>query len=165
MRVRAAEPATTQIARMGAEGPSTRPTPASQLRERLTRLGAAPLRPRPARFWEPPRGFEEVATPFGPAAVRADVIGLPSLDPDPGRIAYLDTETTGLAGGAGTYIFAASVATPIAAGLRVAQFFLPEPGMEPAFLHVLRDELDGAEGVATFNGGSFDLPILRTRWV
>src|SRR5262249_8094201 len=50
-------------------------------------------------------------------------------------------------------------------GLRVAQFFLPEPGMEPAFLHVLRDEVEEAEGVATFNGGSFDLPILRTRWV
>jgi hypothetical protein len=97
--------------------------------------------------------------------VRQDVIGLPALDPDPGRIAYVDTETTGLAGGAGTYVFAASVATPTGAGLRVAQFFLPEPGMESAFLHVLRDEVDAAEGVATFNGGSFDLPILRTRWV
>ena len=141
----------------------------ASLRERLTRLNhpvhGAPPRPRPARFWEPPRGFDEVTTPFGPAAVRQDVIGLPSLDPDPGRIAYVDTETTGLAGGAGTYVFAASVATPIPAGLRVAQFFLPEPGMEAAFLHVLRDELEEAEGVATFNGGSFDLPILRTRWV
>jgi uncharacterized protein len=135
------------------------------LRDRLERLGAPPPRPRTPRFWEPPRGFDEVTTPFGSAAVRQDVIGLPALDPDPGRIAYLDTETTGLAGGAGTYVFAASVATPIPAGLRVAQFFLPEPGMEPAFLHVLRDEIEEAEGVATFNGGSFDLPILRTRWV
>src|SRR5205823_5397487 len=79
--------------------------------------------------------------------------------------ACVDTETTGLAGGAGTYVFTASVATPCAAGLRLAQFFLPEPGMEAAFLHVLRDEVEQAEGVATFNGGSFDLPILRTRWV
>jgi len=99
------------------------------------------------------------------AAVRQDVIGLPRLEPDPGCIAYVDTETTGLAGGAGTYVFAAAVATPVPAGLRVAQFFLPEPGMEPAFLHVLRDEIEAADGVATFNGGSFDLPILRTRWV
>ena len=104
-------------------------------------------------------------TPFGVAAVRQEVIGLPALEPDPGCIAYVDTETTGLAGGAGTYVFAAAVATPIAGGLRVAQFFLPEPGMEPAFLHVLRDEIEAADGVATFNGGSFDLPILRTRWV
>ena len=106
-----------------------------------------------------------MATPFGPAAVRQDVIGLPPLDPDPGCIAYLDTETTGLAGGSGTYVFTAAVATPIAAGLRVAQFFLPEPGMEPAFLHVLREEIEQADGIATFNGGAFDLPILRTRWV
>lgn len=93
------------------------------------------------------------------------MIGLPALAPDPGRIAYVDTETTGLAGGAGTYVFVAAVATPTPAGLRVAQFFLPEPGMEPAFLHVLRDEIEAADGLATFNGGSFDLPILRTRWV
>jgi hypothetical protein len=93
------------------------------------------------------------------------VIPLPALDPDPGNVAYVDTETTGLAGGAGTYVFTAAVARPIDCGLRVAQVFLPEPGREPAFLSALRDELLPADGVATFNGGAFDLPILRTRWV
>jgi hypothetical protein len=77
----------------------------------------------------------------------------------------MDTETTGLIGGTGTYVFSAAVARPIDCGLRVAQFFLPEPGMESAFLHAVREELEPAEGVATFNGGSFDLPVLRTRWV
>ena len=140
--------------------------PEASLRERLTRLGAPPPRPRPVRSYQLPRGFEETGTPFGVAALRQDVIALPALDPNPGCVAYVDTETTGLAGGAGTYVFTASVATPIVgSGLRVAQFFLPEPGMEAAFLHVLRDEIEQAEGVATFNGGSFDLPILRTRWV
>jgi hypothetical protein len=43
--------------------------------------------------------------------------------------------------------------------------FLPEPGMEAAFLDALRTELEPATGIATFNGGSFDLPVLRTRWV
>jgi hypothetical protein len=104
-------------------------------------------------------------TPYGVAAVREDVIPLPPLDPHPGRIAYVDTETTGLTGGAGTYVFTAAVATPIECGLRVAQLFLPEPGMESAFLSALRDEIVRADGIATFNGGSFDLPILRTRWV
>ncbi len=151
---------------MGAEVPSTLPTPASLLRERLTRLGAPPPpRPRPQRSYELPRGFDEVDTPFGVAAIRQDVIPLPALDPDPGQVAYLDTETTGLTGGAGTYVFAAAVATPIDCGLRVAQLFLPEPGMESGFLHALRDEIEPASGVATFNGGSFDLPVLRTRWV
>jgi uncharacterized protein len=138
--------------------------PEASLRERLTRLGASP-RPRPVRSYELPRGFEELATPLGAAAVRQDVIPLPRLDPDPGCVAYVDTETTGLTGGAGTYVFAAAVATPIDCGLRVAQFFLPEPGMEPAFLHALHEEIESAVGLATFNGGSFDLPVLRTRWV
>jgi uncharacterized protein YprB with RNaseH-like and TPR domain len=139
--------------------------PQTSLRERLTRLGAPPRPNRQQRSYELPRGFEEIQTPFGVAAVRQDVVPLPALDPDPGRIAYLDTETTGLTGGAGTYAFTAAVATPIDCGLRVAQFFLPEPGMESAFLHALREEIDIASGVATFNGGSFDLPVLRTRWV
>jgi hypothetical protein len=139
--------------------------PATSLRERLTRLGAPPRPRAQPKSYELPRGFEEVDTPFGSAAVRQDVIPLPPLDPDPGHHAYLDTETTGLAGGAGTYVFTAAVATPIDCGLRVAQFFLPEPGMESAFLYALRDEIEPASGVATFNGGSFDLPVLRTRWV
>ena len=139
--------------------------PETSLRERLTRLGSPP-RPRPPqRSYELPRGFEEIDTPFGVAALRQDVIPLPQLDPDPGPVAYLDTETTGLAGGAGTYVFTAAVATPIDCGLRLAQFFLPEPGMEAAFLYALRDEIEPAGAMATFNGGSFDLPVLRTRWV
>jgi hypothetical protein len=137
---------------------------ATSVRERLTRLGAPP-RPRPQPVYELPRGFEECTTPFGVAAVRQDVIPLPHLDPHPGNVAYVDTETTGLSGGAGTYVFAAAVARPIECGLRIAQFFLPQPGMEPAFLHALRAELEPAATVGTFNGGSFDLPVLRTRWI
>jgi uncharacterized protein YprB with RNaseH-like and TPR domain len=137
---------------------------ASALRERLDRLGA-PARPRPPPPHALPRGFESVPTPFGDAAMRQDVIPLPALEPDPGNVAYIDTETTGLSGGAGTYVFAAAVARRIDCGLRLAQVFLPQPGMEAAFLHALRDELEPAAAVASFNGGSFDLPVLRTRWV
>jgi hypothetical protein len=93
------------------------------------------------------------------------VIPLPALEPDPGSVAYIDTETTGLSGGAGTYVFAAAIARPVDCGLRVAQVFLPQPGMEAAFLYALQDEMAPAEAVATFNGSSFDLPVLRTRWV
>jgi hypothetical protein len=141
------------------------PATANLLRARLDRLGGAP-RPQPrAQAAMPPRGFEVVPTPFGDAMLREDVIPLPPLDPHPGAVAYLDTETTGLNGGAGTYVFAAAVARPIDCGLRLAQIFLPQPGLEAAFLHRLREELDAADGLASFNGGSFDLPVLRTRWV
>ena len=139
-------------------------TAVSDLRDRLDRLGAPP-RPRPRPQAAVPRGFEAVATPFGDALLREDVVPLPALDPYPGSVAYIDTETTGLGGGAGTYVFAAAVARPIDCGLRLAQLFLPHPGLEAAFLHRLRQEIAGEEGVASFNGGSFDLPVLRTRWV
>ena len=46
---------------------------------------------------------------------------------------------------------AAAVARPIDCGLRVAQLFLPQPGMEPAFLHALREEMGEASAIATFN--------------
>jgi len=140
-------------------------TAVSQLRSRLARLGGPPPPARPHTEVAPPRGFEVVPTPFGDAWLREDVIPLPALDPHPGPVAYLDTETTGLGGGAGTYVFAAAVALPIDCGLRLAQLFLPQPGLEAAFLHRLRDELAPAAGLASFNGGSFDLPVLRTRWV
>lgn len=138
---------------------------ATSLRDRLTRLGAkpAPRRQEPVRGL--PRGFEEITTRFGTAVMREDVIPLPSLSPHPGNVAYVDTETTGLAGGSGTLAFVAAVARPIDGGLRVAQIFLPQPGMEPAFLDALRAEIAAADVIATFNGGSFDLPLLRTRWV
>ena len=135
------------------------------LRERLDRLGGPPRsRPQPQVVVRP-RGFEPVPTPFGDAWLREDVIPLPALDPHPGPIAYIDTETTGLGGGAGTYVFAAAVALPIDCGLRLAQLLLPQPGLEAAFLFRLRAEFDPADGLASFNGGSFDLPVLKTRWV
>ena len=139
-------------------------TAVSDLRARLDRLGAPP-RPQPRPRPTVPRGFETVPTPFGDALLREDVVPLPALDPYPGSVAYIDTETTGLGGGAGTYVFAAAIARPIDCGLRLSQLFLPQPGLEAAFLHQLREEIAGEEGVASFNGGSFDLPVLRTRWV
>jgi len=144
--------------------PATAVSHVSDLRDRLDRLGG-PRRPQPRPRPSVPRGFEVVPTPFGDALLREDVVPLPALDPYPGSVAYIDTETTGLGGGAGTYVFAAAVARPIDCGLRLSQLFLPQPGLEAAFLYRLREEIAGGEGVASFNGGSFDLPVLRTRWV
>src|SRR5256884_9680358 len=85
-------------------GRSERGLPATSLRERLTRLGAPP-RPRPQRSYELPRGFDQVMTAYGIAAVRKEGLALPPLDPYPGTVAYLDTETTGLTGGPGASVF------------------------------------------------------------
>ena len=146
--------------------PQAAPGAVAGLRERLDRLGGLPRhRPPPRPAVGVPHGFEEVNTPYGVALLRQDVMPLKALDPFPGSVAYLDTETTGLSGGTGTFVFAAAVARPIDCGLRLAQVFLPQPSMEPAFLHALNAELQAGESIASFNGGSFDLPILRTRWV
>ena len=59
-----------------------------------------------------PRGFAEITTRYGAAMLREDVIPLPPLEPHPGNVAYVDTETTGLSGGSGTLVFAAAVITP-----------------------------------------------------
>jgi uncharacterized protein len=114
-----------------------------------------------------PRGFERAETPYGTAWRLVDVLptGRPSGPPPPVPHAYLDTETTGLAGGTGTQVFAASVCRPGPGGLELTQLFLADPSGEPAFLHLLQEELLAAEGVATYNGATFDLPLLRTRWV
>jgi len=114
-----------------------------------------------------PPGFEAVETAHGTAWRYADVLA-------PGRLrgpapavahAYLDTETTGLSGGTGTYVFAAAVCRPVPAGLELTQLFLADPAGESAFLALVQEELGRERGLATYNGGRFDLPLLRTRWI
>lgn len=114
-----------------------------------------------------PRGFEAADTPYGQAWRLLDVVPVGRLvgPPPPVPHAYLDTETTGLAGGTGTQVFAACICRPGPAGLELTQLFLADPAGEPAFLHLLQSELMDSGAVATYNGSSFDLPLLRTRWV
>src|SRR2546428_6799015 len=100
------------------------------LRDRLDRLGAPPRRPRLDKAF--PRGFDPAPTPYGDVWLREDVLPLPALDPHPGAFAYIDTETTGLSGGAGTDAFAAAGARPIDRGLRLGQLFLPLPRLAAA---------------------------------
>ena len=136
---------------------------ANGLRERLNRLGAP--RPPPRRAHpDPPRGFEPLLTPYGLAWRRLDFLNQPPTSAAAG-FAYLDTETTGLAGGTGTLAWAAAVARVQPGGLELAQLILLGPGQEPPMLHALQEEIRDAPGLATYNGASFDLPLLRTRWV
>ena len=83
------------------------------------------------------------------------------------EIAFLDTETTGLAGGAGTVAFLVGVGRwdPESRGLRVVQLFLEDLDREPALLHALARELRGTRCLVTFNGRRFDVPLLETRHV
>jgi uncharacterized protein YprB with RNaseH-like and TPR domain len=83
--------------------------------------------------------------------------------PGPADLLFLDTETTGLAGGTGTIPFLVGVSWWEDGALTTRQYFLPDPGHEAAMLQDLARLADGFRVVLTFNGASFDLPLLRTR--
>ena len=81
------------------------------------------------------------------------------------RMAFIDTETTGLAGGTGTYAFLVGVGVFEDGGFAVHQFFMRDYEEELAMLHALGELLDGLDAVVSFNGKSFDLPLLETRFI
>ncbi|TMC14439.1 MAG: hypothetical protein E6J29_03240, partial [Chloroflexi bacterium] len=78
------------------------------------------------------------------ADARSELGGLQADD-----FSFLDTETTGLAGGTGTQVFTAAVARPHPNGVELVQLFLAEPSDEPAFLAALDAELRATPGLAT----------------
>lgn len=83
----------------------------------------------------------------------------------PDQFAFLDTETTGLAGGSGTYAFMVGVGRFEEDGFHLAQFFMRDPGEEPALLHAVEHFLAPCETVVSFNGKSYDLPLLQARYI
>ncbi|MFO7610517.1 MAG: ribonuclease H-like domain-containing protein [Candidatus Krumholzibacteriia bacterium] len=81
----------------------------------------------------------------------------------PGDLLFLDTETTGLAGGTGTLAFLVGLAWWEDGALRVEQHFLPGPEHEDALLAAVAAAAADRRVVVSFNGASFDWPLLRTR--
>jgi uncharacterized protein YprB with RNaseH-like and TPR domain len=84
--------------------------------------------------------------------------------PEPSQLVYLDTETTGLAGGTGTCAFLIGIAAAQSSQFVVRQFFLRDYPEEKATLAALAEVLEGYRGVVTFNGKTFDIPLLETRY-
>src|SRR6266403_795069 len=83
---------------------------------------------------------------------------------DPEKWLFLDTETTGLAGGTGTYAFLIGLAWWDAGALQVEQFFMRDFGEEHAILHEVAAHLAKRPVLVTFNGKSFDWPLLENRF-
>jgi uncharacterized protein YprB with RNaseH-like and TPR domain len=78
--------------------------------------------------------------------------------------AFLDTETTGLAGGTGTCAFLVGVGQITREGFRVRQFFMRDYCEEPSVLAALAEFLAQFRVLITYNGRSFDQPLLETRY-
>ena len=87
------------------------------------------------------------------------------FDDAQGRLLFIDLETTGLAGGAGTYAFLVGCGWFDGAVFRVRQFFLSGYGAESSLLEGVARLADGVTGIVTFNGKSFDLPLIETRFL
>ncbi len=81
-----------------------------------------------------------------------------------GRWAFLDTETSGLSGGSGTFAFLVGVGWISERGFELRQFFMREHGEEPSLLEALSECLQGFDLLVTYNGRAFDQPLLETRY-
>ena len=88
--------------------------------------------------------------------------GQPGVDLS--RAVFLDTETSGLAGGTGTFTFLIGVGRVEDESFRITQFLMRTPAGEPAMLEALREVVGDRPDVVTYNGASFDLPLLATRF-
>jgi uncharacterized protein YprB with RNaseH-like and TPR domain len=85
-------------------------------------------------------------------------------DVAPARWAFLDTETTGLAGGSGTYAFLIGVGRITPEGFRVRQFFMRDYVEEKSVLAALEAHLSEFDVMITYNGKTYDQPLLETRY-
>ncbi len=100
-----------------------------------------------------------------PALLAALDLSTSADDGEAGDLVYLDVETTGLAGGTGTRAFVAGVGRAGPAGASLRQFVLVDPAVEAGFLWAVREELRTAGTLVTFNGRTFDWPLLEARFV
>ena len=149
------------------DGESQFPTRATcnDLQQLARTLGATPKKNQfgkyvSVRCWcaNPPQYLPDssavrLLSPDGPESI---------LDPE--QWLFLDTETTGLAGGSGTYAFLIGVAWWESGGLEIEQFFLREYCEERSLLFALRERITERPVLVTFNGKSFDWPLLETRF-
>ena len=148
------------------------------LRDKLNAIAAAPKKPaapQPAvpreekRCWERTRLFPIDDLPAA-LTLRRDTLMLMQGEElpeglDPRRILYLDTETTGLSGGAGTVAFLVGVGCLTDEGFEVRQLVMRDYPEEEAVLRRLRELTERFDVLCTFNGKTFDLPLLRSRFL
>lgn len=81
------------------------------------------------------------------------------------KMLFIDLETTGLAGGTGTYPILIGVGYWRESEFVLEQFFMEDFDREPASLVELARRLPQFSAFITYNGKAFDIPILRTRFV
>lgn len=81
------------------------------------------------------------------------------------RTVFLDLETTGLSGGAGTLAFLVGCGYFDLGAFQVRQFLLTSHAAERALLTAVAEFFDGVDLIVTYNGKTFDVPVMETRWM
>ncbi len=120
--------------------------------------------------------FAQVPERFFPRLMRLENSGSANMESSRGenagdgslaldRLAFFDLETTGLSGGSGTIAFLATVAHFEGRDLILSQTFMEDYPGEPDFLEMVCAQLAAVDWVVSYNGASFDLPLLQSRCV
>jgi len=116
-----------------------------------------------------PQDYQHGIVPFGQPTdygILGEWAGYPELNQNSlQNFIFLDTETSGLSGGTGTFAFMVGLGWWEQEGFRLQQFFLREPAEETAMLAALDELLTPFSTVVTFNGKSFDVPLLNGRHI
>lgn len=84
---------------------------------------------------------------------------------DISKLLFLDTETTGLSGGAGTLAFEIGVGYIQGHYMVIRQYVMRDYSEEAAMLHDLANLIGGFDTLVTFNGKTFDIPLLESRMI
>lgn len=143
---------------------------------------ATPPRARSGKPSHLPAGFSAQATAYGPCWLRRERLPLRTvhgerqlalpvpaellgLGAGPEQLLFFDVESTGLAGGTGTVAFLIGMAYLEGTDWVLDQLFLPELGQEAPLLSYLAERLQRHPVLVSYNGKSFDWPLLRTRYL
>ncbi len=89
----------------------------------------------------------------------------PASDPRPPRAVFIDLETTGLSGGAGTVAFLVGCGYFDLGAFQIRQFLLTRHSGERALLAAVAEFFGEADLIVTYNGKTFDVPVMETRWL
>ncbi len=140
----------------------------SDLLRRLGQMSASsPVQPKPAV--KSPKLYEfSVKADEGLYSLHKDALlrmGFTGDTFDITKALFIDTETTGLSGGAGTVAFLVGCGFVDKDRFTVRQFLMPDYSAEPEMLCCLRELLNGYDTLVTYNGRRFDIPLLSDRFI
>jgi len=115
-----------------------------------------------------PLGYQHGVVTFSELISTQEItVVTPNIDHskiNPSGLFFLDTETTGLAGGTGTLAFLVGLGYQTETGFRVDQYLIRDPGEEPSMLLELANFSEKSTVISTFNGKAFDIPLLNSRY-